>query len=197
MDLGEQGDAIGPCAVQGQTYCTVVADPPWDVGRGPEWASSGPSRPLPYPTMTTKEILNMPVAALCAPSAHLYLWTINKYVEQAYAIARAWGFAPSTLLTWCKPAHGIGLGGTYTITTEFCLFARRGQLTANCRIDRTWWEWKRGRHSAKPDQFMNMVEKVSPGPYLELFAREYTPMFPKREGWDTWGNEIENDVRLA
>jgi N6-adenosine-specific RNA methylase IME4 len=41
-----------------------------------------------------------------------------------------------------------------------------------------------------------MVERVSPGPYLELFAREYTPLFPKREGWDVWGNEVEKDVEM-
>jgi N6-adenosine-specific RNA methylase IME4 len=36
-----------------------------------------------------------------------------------------------------------------------------------------------------------MVEEVSPGPYLEMFARD------KREGWHAWGNEIESDVEIA
>ncbi len=99
-----------------QTFATIVADPPWEVGRGPEWSSNGSSRPLEYPTMTKYEIAALPVRSMAAKGAHLYLWTINAYVEDAYWIARAWGFEPSTLLTWGKPRHGIGLGGTFTIT---------------------------------------------------------------------------------
>lgn len=109
-------------------FKTIVADPPWDVGRGPEWSSNGKSRPLTYPTMTLEDIASLPVKELADDGAHLYLWTINKYIEQTYSIVRDWGFSPSTLLTWCKPKHGIGLGGTYVLTTEHCLFARRNRL---------------------------------------------------------------------
>ncbi len=118
-----------------------------------------------------------------ARDAHLYLWTINAYIEDAYWIARAWGFEPSTMLTWGKPRHGIGLGGTYTLTTEHVLFCRRGTLKAKRRVDTSWWDWKRGAHSAKPEAFIDMVESVSPGPYLEMFARR------NRLGWSTWGNQ--------
>jgi N6-adenosine-specific RNA methylase IME4 len=92
-------------------YRTIVADPPWDVGRGPDWGSNGASRPLTYPTMSVEEIAALPVRSLAEKGSHLYLWTINAYVEDAYEIARLWGFRPSTLLTWCKPPNGIGLGG--------------------------------------------------------------------------------------
>lgn len=50
---------------------------------------------------------------------------------------------------------------------------------------------KRSRHSAKPLAFYDLVERVSPAPRLELFARE------KRLGWDSWGNEIESDLEVA
>ena len=52
------------------------------------------------------------------------------------------------------------------------------------RVPTTWWNWKRGKHSVKPDAFQAMIETVSPGPYLELFARR------KRDGWEAWGNEV-------
>ncbi len=78
---------------------------------------------------------------------------------------------------------GMGLGGAFVQTTEHVLFARRGTLPAQQRIDSTWWNWKRGQHSAKPDAFLDIVEAVSPGPYLEMFSRR------ARLGWDTWGNE--------
>ena len=170
------------------TYRTIVADPPWDVGRGPEWASNGRSRPLTYPTMGLDDIARLPVRDLAEKNAHLYLWTINAYLEEAFDIARLWGFRPSTTLVWCKPPNGIGLGGTYSLTTEFVLFCRRGVLPATTRIDTTWWEWKRGKHSQKPEAFIDLVEQVSPGPYLEMFARR------QRMGWDTWGNEAFNHV---
>jgi N6-adenosine-specific RNA methylase IME4 len=51
------------------------------------------------------------------------------------------------------------------------------------RSDTRWFNWPRGAHSQKPEAFLDLVESVSPGPYLEMFARR------DRLGWDTWGNE--------
>lgn len=167
-----------------------MADPPWHVAAGPPWASGGKTRPLTYPTMSVEEIAGLPVRDLAEKSAHLYIWTINAYVEDTYEIARLWGFRPSTLMVWCKTPNGIGLGGTYSPTTEYVLFCRRGVCPAKKRVDTTWWHWPRGAHSAKPDAFLDLVEQVSPGPYLELFARR------QRLGWDTWGNEALCHVDL-
>lgn len=165
-------------------YNVIYADPPWDVKAGPDWGSGEESKDLLYPTMSIEEIAKLSVDELAAKDAHLYLWTINKYIEETYEIARAWGFEPSALLTWCKPPHGIGLGGTYVQTTEHLLFARKGTLKANERIDTTWFNYPRGRHSEKPMQVRKMIERVSPGKKIELFARD------KFDGWDVWGNEV-------
>jgi len=200
MQLFEQA----PCrAVQGTLeplvgldFRCVVADPPWALKVGDKRTQNGERgkwnkpeymdiNPLAYPTMTVDEIAAMPVSGVAAKDAHLFIWTINAYVEQTYAIARAWGFRPATLLTWCKAPMGLGLGGTFCNTAEFILFARRGTLKANSRVDRTWWGWPRGRHSEKPEAFQSIVESVSPGPWLELFARRARP------GWTVWGNEVE------
>jgi N6-adenosine-specific RNA methylase IME4 len=165
-------------------FHTITADPPWDVGRGPEYASSGASRPLEYQTMSIDQIAAMPVVDRAEDNAHLYIWTINAYIKETYDIASAWGFEPSTMLYWLKQPHGIGLGGAYCQCVEPILFARRGRLAAKRRSDRNWWGWPRGRHSAKPEEFQTIVESVSPGPYLELFARR------PRAGWTCWGNEV-------
>ena len=172
-------------------YRTIVADPPWETKRGPEWGSNGAKRPLTYPTMTLKAIAWVPVRRVAEDDAHLYIWTINKYLRQTYHIAQVWGFEPSTVLVWCKRPNGLGLGGTYSLTTEYVLFARRGHLAATKRVDTTWFEWTRGEHSAKPEAFLDMVESVSPGPYLEMFARR------QRLGWDTWGNEALEHVDFS
>ena len=162
-------------------YRTIVADPPWPTTTGPEWGSSGPSRPLAYSVMAPEEIAGLGVRALAAEASHLYLWTTNQYLEDAFEIVRLWGFRPSTVLVWCKRPHGLGMGGTHSLTTEFCLFARRRILKALGRSDTTWHTWPRGAHSVKPPAFYDLVERVSPGPYLELFARQ------PRLGWDSWG----------
>jgi len=172
-------------------YNVIYADPPWDVKRGPDWDSNGPSKDLPYPTMDMDAIKSLPVKDLAEKNAHLYLWTINKYIKESYDVAKAWGFNVSCMITWCKPRHGTGIGGTYIQTTEHLLFCRRGTHKALKRIDTTWFEHKRLKHSEKPMFFRELIESVSAGSRIELFARE------KFDGWDSWGNEIDSDIEIA
>ena len=188
-------------------YRTIVADPPWPMpetgkrnaapGAKDWWTRfAGRSVKLPYESMPLEAIAALPIEDLSEDDAHLYLWTTNRFLEDAYRIARGWDFKPSQLLTWCKPPIGLGFGGAFCTTTEFILFARRGSLKTLQREDSTWWNWSRPyvdghiAHSAKPEAFLDMVERVSPGPYLELFARR------NRLGWDTWGNEALEHVEL-
>lgn len=233
-------------------YSTIVIDPPWPyngempINRGSRTGQT--MRFLPYSPMLLGEIRELPVRRLTSPGGHLYLWTTNRYLEDAFGIVRAWGFDPVTTLVWCKAPVGHGLGGRFAITTEFVLFAReptragilvrqareaaglsRGDLhrlvrdndptgivyrweADDClpteddwtrlqaalpalvgvprpeiapselaKVDTTWWQWKRGPHSTKPPAFLDVVEQISPGPYVELFARQ------PRLGWDSWG----------
>lgn len=169
-------------------YRTIVADPPWEYERtGVTFhdLSSGSftGHGLPYVAMTLGQIADLPVRDLAHRDAHLYLWTTQRYLRDAYWITDAWGFAVSSVLVWCKATRGWTVGGTFMSTTEFVLFCRRGSLKAKRRVERQWFEWRRGSHSAKPEAFLDLVESVSPGPYLEMFARR------NRLGWSTWGNE--------
>jgi N6-adenosine-specific RNA methylase IME4 len=164
----------------------IVADPPWKLDTGPDmFGGTGESGhdELAYRQMPLDAIKALPVEECAADDAHLYLWTTNRYVEPAYDIARAWGFRPSVMLVWVKTPRGVGLGDAYRITTEFCLYCRRGKLDERRIIPTTWFNWPRGRHSRKPDEFYEMVETVGHDPRLEMFARE------QREGWAVWGDE--------
>lgn len=192
-------------------YATIVADAPWKVAAGRTigryemrdgkqlfGVRDNAARKLAYPSMTIEQIKALPVVDIAAPDAHLYLWTVNRHLASAFEVMHAWGFNFSTILTWAKNPMGGGLGGdAYGLSTEFCLFGRRGSLPAKERVGTTWFNWKRPykngfpNHSAKPPEFMAMVERVSPGPYVELFARA------KRPGWDVWGNEVESDINLG
>jgi N6-adenosine-specific RNA methylase IME4 len=187
------------------TYATIVADPPWpQKGAGPLRgkmgfgdAMCGPSKKMPYPTMTIEDIRALDVASVAAPDAHLYMWTTNGFLRDAFSVMDEWGFKYSTTLVWAKAPMGGGLGGCYGIATEYVLFGRRGKLPALQRMGRNWFDWKRPydargkpKHSAKPAEFYEMVETMSPGPWLEMFARE------PRWLWDVWGNEVASDTQV-
>lgn len=141
--------------------------------------------------MTLDEIKCLPVATHAEADAHLYLWTTNRYLRESYSVAEAWGFTPSTVLTWCKPANQGLFGGAFLSNVEFVLFARRGNLPHKTKAGSRWFTWARGAHSAKPEGFLDLVESVSPGPYLEMFARR------NRLGWDTWGNECIESITIT
>lgn len=184
-------------------YRTIVADPPWVVmggplagGHGEGFVGTAGSLALPYETMTVDQIAAIPVAELAMDDAALYLWTINAYVEDAYDVARAWGFKPSTLITWAKNPMGGGLGGAFGISTEYVLYARKGSPPER-RVTGTWFNWKRhyiaGKpaHSCKPDPFYDLVEAVNDGPYLEMFARR-----ARLGEWSYWGDQSLNTAEV-
>jgi len=180
----------------GLQYATVVADPAWSITRPTGWGTKDKNhQPLAYPTMTDDEIASLPVASIVADTAYLFLWTVNSKIEAAYSVARAWGFRPVTLLTWCKKPHGMGPGGHFASTTEHILYARRGSSGKDfgrARLhDSTWFDWPKAAHSVKPEQFQDLVQTNFPEPRLELFARR------RRIGWDVWGNEVDSDVELS
>ena len=172
-------------------YKTIVIDPPWQVKSGPRsFHNKGQiSRPLSYATMSLEKISNLPIWKFAEKDGNIFLWTINKYIEQSYSVVRAFGFKPSTMLVWCKKPKGRGMGGTFGISTEYILFGTRG-TPKNNRTVSTWFEAKRGIHSQKPQLFYDLVEDVCDGLYLDVFARN------RRNGWDVWGNEVESDISL-
>jgi N6-adenosine-specific RNA methylase IME4 len=181
-------------------YRTIVADPPWDYA-GRQWngfaggkvkGEWGWNRPIPYPSLSLEQIRALPVGELAEDAAHLYLWTTQRFLWDVPSVIEAWGFGGGILLTWCKKPMGRGLGDAFTPTTEFVLFAHRGGLRPERRFGSTWFEGKRGRHSSKPESFLDIVEQVSPGPYVELFRRG-----GDRLGWDSWGNESAGTAEVA
>ena len=184
-------------ALVGRGFKTIVADPPWQYGK---WGRATPaSRPngheydMPYPTMPVADIAALPVAGCAADDCDLYLWTTQKYLPDAFSVMRAWGFRYCQALTWCKAPRGLGQGGLFCPTSEFLLLGRKGRMPkGKRRVDSTWWQVKRphNSHSTKPEFFQDMIETVSDGPRLELFARR------KREGWTCWGNEVEDNAPL-
>lgn len=172
-------------------YKTIYADPPW-MERGGGKIKRGADRH--YPLMSTKEIMGLDVADLTEENAHLYLWTTNNFLPDALAVMKAWGFRYVTTITWMKDRQG--LGQYFRGITEHCLFGVKGKLPYKTDENGkrcqgvTGFTAPKSVHSRKPPEMRAMIERVSYGPYLELFARE------PHEGWDVWGNEVKPDVTL-
>ncbi len=143
--------------------------------------------------MDVDAICLLPVADLAAPGAHLYLWTTNRFLRDAFDVLMCWGFRHVATLAWCKQ-RGLGSGGVFYSNLEFILHARRAKgpaIPTPARVHSRWFDWPRSEHSAKPEAFLDLVESVSPGPYLEMFARR------NRLGWDTFGDEALQHVELS
>ncbi len=166
---------------EGLRFSTLYVDPPWRYGNQ---ATRGATDHH-YPTMTVAEIAALPVGALAAANAHLHLWTTNGFLFEALAVLEAWGFAYAGSLVWTKPQ--MGLGNYWRVSHEFLLLGVRGAAPFRDRRVKSWITAPRGRHSAKPEQVRALIERVSPGPYLECFAR---PGLALPAGWTVWGNEV-------
>lgn len=162
-------------------FATVLADPPWRYSN----TSSRGAAENHYETMTVEQVCSEPVRNLVADAAHLHLWTTNSFVEAAFKVIRAWGFEYKSCLVWTKPT--IGMGNYWRVSHEFLLFGIRGRLPFARNDIRSWVLAPRTRHSRKPFRFRELIEQVSPGPYLELYGREEQP----NTGWTVYGNQVE------
>lgn len=167
-------------------FKTIYADPPW-MEHGGGKIQRGADRH--YPLMKTSEIANLPIRDLADPNGcHLYLWVTNNFLEDGFKIVKAWGFEYITLITWNKDR--IGLGQYYRGLTEHCIFASTKKRLPYKIKDgkrqqgRTGFYAPKQEHSVKPVEMREMIERVSYGPRIELFARK------KYAGWDCWGNEV-------
>jgi N6-adenosine-specific RNA methylase IME4 len=162
----------------GQRYRAVVVDPAWDLGGGDPASNNRPTTS----TMTIAEMTALLVADLADPSGcHLYLWISNRSLPKGFGLLKAWGFEYAAVLTWCKPS---GASGDYfRDDTEHVLFGVRGSLAPLEKDAGTWFEAEPPMDSAKPEEFFEMVRRLSPGPRLAMFAQG------EHDGFVAWGAE--------
>lgn len=175
------------CTIKDLEVCnkkfgTIYADPPWKYDNQGTRAATDSH----YSTMTPEEIASLPIARLTEDKAHLHLWTTNAFLFECPEILKAWGFEYKGVFIWAKTQMGIG--NYWRVSHEFLILGVKGRLTFYDKNFKSWVELKRGKHSQKPEEIAEIIEKVSPGPYLELFARR------TRKNWAVWGNEIERGL---
>jgi N6-adenosine-specific RNA methylase IME4 len=182
-------------ALAGRKFGTVLADPPWRFINRTGKVAPEHKRLARYETMATAEIMALPVRDIAADKSHLYLWTPNILVPEAFKVMDAWGFTYKSMIVWHKVrkdggSDGRGVGFYFRNVTETVLFGVRGGLRTFSagRRQVNLIATRKREHSRKPDELYPIIEGCSPGPFLELFAR-----YP-RPGWSAWGNEAPLDV---
>lgn len=165
----------------GHKFSTVYADPPWRYAN----VASRAAAENHYQTMSIEEICREPIVDLTTGSAHLHLWTTNAFLREAFDVIQAWGFQYKSCLIWIKPQ--LGMGNYWRVSHEFLLLGIRGSLRFHDNSCRSWVLERRSVHSRKPYCVRKLIEKVSPGPYLELYGRAEIP----RSQWTVYGNQVE------
>lgn len=182
-DWGEAWDTLpdAPPLVLDRRYRTILADPPWPfVWQGGKGGRRRSRTALGYPTVTLEQIERFPVGRLAEQDAHLYLWVTPQLNRQGagWRVAYAWGFDVVSEIVWEKP--NLGTGAFPRACHEILLVCRRGKLPfagpRNVRSVQRWpqnYGHRGGKwHSAKPVAAYDLIESASPGPYLEVFARQ-------------------------
>ncbi len=177
-------------------YRTVVVDPPWPSPKAWQGKKERYSA-RDYKHLTIPQIRSLGIPDIAEADSHLYIWSIQSkdshkksldtkmFLEHSFDLARHWGYRPMNLITWGKT--GPGTGNYFQVNSEFILFAVRGSLPGLKTGEQrpTWFEASRLEPSEKPDEAYELIERVSPGPRIDIFARK------PRGGWDVWGDEVD------
>lgn len=177
-------------------FGTILADPPWQFDNRTGKVAPEHKRLLRYPTLTQEDIRDLPVGELTADRCHLYLWVPNALIGEGLEVMRRWGFTYKTNIVWFKVRKdggpdGRGVGFYFRNVTELVLFGTKGHLRTlkPGRTQTNIISTRKREHSRKPDELYDIIERCSPGPYLELFARQ------NQQGWTAWGNEADTPPR--
>lgn len=172
-------------------YATIYVDPPWRFQNRTGKVAPENKKLNRYETMSIEEIKALPVAKIASKKSHLYLWVPNALLPDGLDVMKVWGFEYKGNIVWEKvrkdgEPDGRGVGFYFRNVTEILLFGIRGdnnRTLAPARSQVNLIRTQKREHSRKPDEIVSIIEKCSPGPYIELFARG------DRDGWDMWGNQ--------
>ena len=176
-------------------FSTVYADPPWRFQNRTGKIAPEHKRLTRYETMSFDDIASLPVSEIVSEKSHLYLWVPNALLPEGLAVMKAWGFEYKGNIIWEKVRKdgypdGRGVGFYFRNVTEMLLFGVKGsnnRTLAPARSQVNLIRTQKREHSRKPDEIIPIIERCSPGPYIELFARG------EREGWSMWGDQANSD----
>jgi N6-adenosine-specific RNA methylase IME4 len=175
-------------ALPDKKYGVIVADPEWRFE--PYSRETGMDRAADnhYPTSAAHLVAQRDVRSIAADDCVLFLWaTIPMLCEAIVVMDYGWGFTYKSHYVWGKDKIGTGYWGREK--HELLLIGTRGNPPAPAMGTQceSLIIAPRGEHSAKPEIFLEIIEKYYPTlPKIELNRRGAA-----RQGWDAWGNEAE------
>ena len=177
-------------------YKVIYADPPWTFVT---YSAKGKGRSAEahYDCMTFQEICDIPVESWAAENAVLLLWVTDPMLPRGLELMEAWGFQYKTVGFYWAKLNKSAIGGSLLVPDDFftgmgywtranpeqCLLGTIGKPQRLDKGVRKLVIYPRREHSRKPDEIHSLIERLVPGPYLEMFARERHP------GWEAWGLE--------
>ena len=180
-------------------YQIIYADPPWTYKKS---GGSGPTgRGLAkqhYNCLTSKELANLPIQNIANADCFCFMWVTAPKMQEGLDLMKLWGFEFNTIaFTWIKMNKKTintlfwGMGYSTRSNAEYVLLGKKGKLERKAlNIHSVLMSPVKG-HSQKPAEIRNRIELLYGNlSRIELFARK------KTKGWDTWGNEVSNDIEL-
>lgn len=150
-----------------------------------------------YPTMSLEDIKNLPINNLADKNCVLFMWTTIPLLKDSFSVLDSWGFEyKSIAFVWIKLNKKSdtlfwGMGHWTRSNAELCILATKGHpKRKSAKVHQVIMSHIQ-QHSKKPDEARErIIELIGDLPRIELFARE------KKDGWDSWGNEIECDINM-
>lgn len=188
-DKGQAVASLQALVDAGRHFGVILADPPWTFevysGKGKERSAERH-----YDTMSLDAIKALPVQQLATRDCVLLLWAPLPQLPEALAVIEAWGFKYKTCgFCWVKQTpnrKGLhwGMGYWTRANVEVCLLATRGEPKRVAKDVHQVVMAPVGKHSEKPGEVAERVERLVDGPYLEMFGRRL------RDRWTVWGDEV-------
>jgi N6-adenosine-specific RNA methylase IME4 len=178
-------------------YDVLMIDPPWPVTKRPSIANGKhTAEALDYPTLSVEDcfaLLDQEVLPLAAPRHTVFLWTTEKYLEEAELGMRQRGYKRHVRFIWDKGNGPPPVGMTVRFSHEYLVWYFKPSMTPvykeSIGIFPTVIRENRRQHSRKPDIAYYMVDALYPDARkIDVFSREARP------GWDQWGNEPNRNV---
>lgn len=184
----ERDLASKQAALPNKRYGVIYADPEWRFEVYNRDTGMDRAADNHYPTSSTEDICNRPVADIAADDCVLFLWATVPMLPDALRVMEAWDFQYKSHCVWAKDR--IGTGYWFRNQHEILLVGTRGSVPAPAMGTQleSLIDAAVSRHSEKPEKFYELIEGYFPSlAKIELNARA------SRKGWDSWGYEAESN----